>query len=83
MTPCMGESTTSLRLPYLHNESLQKTLEKNEDKFLEFATQQSLHLNSNTRVSTYAHNAQETLTLPTKCYEVDFNGEFATITLLK
>lgn len=83
MTPCTGNHQKSLTLPRDSNDSLKSTLTAHEEEFLDFLTQQPLHLKSNQHVLQDKHNSTETLTSPTQCYAVDFNDDFVTLTHLK
>jgi hypothetical protein len=83
MIPCKGHSTSTVRLQRTSSESLKTTIQNNEEEFLHFAMQQSMHLKSNTLISSHFQDSQDTLTLPVQCYAVEFNEDFATITLLQ
>jgi len=83
MTPCLGNRYKSITLARDNNNTLKTTLDKNEEEFLDFLTQQPLHLKSNQHVLQDKHNSIETLTSPTQCYAVDFNDDFVTLTHLK
>lgn len=83
MTPCIGNHQKSLTLTRASNDTLKTTLDKNEEEFLDFLTQQTLHLQSNQNIYTQKHTSIDTLTAPTQCYAVDFNDDFVTITHLK
>ncbi|MDQ1297934.1 MAG: hypothetical protein QG558_472 [Campylobacterota bacterium] len=83
MTPCLGEKKETLILPRKPSQTLQALLNSNEDEFIEFATQQTIKLQSRQNISNRAHNATDSITLPTRCYAVDFNDDSVTISLLK
>ena len=83
MTPCLGMGKNILTLPRQSNELLEVTLKNNEEEFFTFATHQTLHLQSHQDIGIQSHNSTETLTLPTRCYAVEFNDDTATITLLE
>jgi hypothetical protein len=83
MTPCKGIKIDTFTLPRQPNEVLEMTLQRNEEKFLTFAAQQSLHLQSHQTINEARQRSTETLTLPTQCYAVEFNDDFVTISLLK
>lgn len=83
MTRCLGEKKESLYLPRLSNQTLQSLLNSNEDEFLEFASQQSINLQSRQNISNHGQNSTDSMTLPTRCYVVDFNDDSVTISLLK
>lgn len=83
MVPCKGNSASFIRLQRTSDESLKTTIQNHEEEFLRFAMQQPLQLKSNSLISPYFQNSHDTLTLPVKCYAVEFNEDFATITLLQ
>lgn len=83
MTPCLGEKKESLSLARSPSQTLQSLLNMHEDEFIEFATQQSINLQSRQTFSTHAQTSTDTITLPTRCYVVDFNDDLVTISLLK
>jgi hypothetical protein len=83
MTPCIGTRQKSLTLARNSNDTLKFTLDKNEEVFFDFVTQQTLHLKSNQNIHIQNHVSIDTLTVPTQCYAVDFNEDFVTLTLLK
>jgi hypothetical protein len=83
MTPCFGEKKESLSLTRNPSQTLQSLLNFHEDEFIEFATQESINLRSHQDISNNAHTSTETMTLPTRCYIVDFNDDSVTISLLK
>jgi len=83
MTPCLGKKQESLSLSRQSTQTLQALLNSHEDEFIEFATQQTLWLQSRQNVSNHGHNSRDSITLPTRCYVVDFNDDLVTISLLK
>lgn len=83
MTPCIGNHHKSLTLPRDSNDTLKLTLDKHEEEFFDFVTQQPLHLKSNQNIQVQKHTSIDTLTVPTQCYAVDFNDDFVTLTHLK
>ncbi|MDD2828663.1 MAG: hypothetical protein PHW18_03710 [Sulfuricurvum sp.] len=83
MVPCKGNLTSFVRLQRTSDESLKTTIQNHEEEFLSFAMQQPIQLKSNSLISPLFQNSHDTLTLPAQCYAVDFNEDFATITLLQ
>ncbi|MDP3300672.1 MAG: hypothetical protein Q8S36_01760 [Sulfuricurvum sp.] len=83
MTPCLGEKKETLSLTRNHSQTLKSLLNFHEDEFIEFATQQSVNLRSRQDISNHTQTSTETMTLPTRCYVVDFNDDLVTISLLK
>ncbi len=84
MTPCLGKKQESLFLiRHSTTQTLQVLLNSHEDEFIEFVTQQTLSLQSRQNTSNYGHDSRDSVTLPTRCYSVDFNDDSVTISLLK
>lgn len=83
MTPCLGSKQESLFLPRQSSQKLQALLNTHEDEFIEFATQQTIKLQSHQNITNHEHTSSDSMTLPTQCYIVDFNDDSVTISLLK
>ena len=83
MTHCLGVKKETLFLSRQANQTLHSLLITHEDEFLEFAAQQSINLKSLQNVSNHAHNSTDSMTLPVRCYVVDFNDDSVTISLLQ
>lgn len=84
MQPCITfNNSPSLILKRIPNEKLESVLEREENSFLEFASSQELHVKSNDIVSSSNTQSLNSLTLPTRCYAVEFNNESVTITATK
>jgi hypothetical protein len=83
MRPCIGQKQENLFLPRQSNQTLESVLHSHEDEFLDFASQQPINLESRQNISNHAHNATDSITLPTRCYVIDFNDDSVTISLLK
>ena len=83
MTPCPGKKEKSLFLSRHSNQTLKSLLNEHEDEFVEFSTQQSINLESRQNISNHGQNSSDSMTLPTRCYVVDFNDDSVTISLLK
>lgn len=83
MTPCQGKRQPSLELERTPHESLQNLLIRHENTFLEYVSSQPLSLKSHQLYTSDTQVSKESLTVPTKCYAVEFNDEFVTISLLK
>lgn len=82
MTPCGPlDSSSVLVLAHTPNEKLENILKREETTFLEFAAYQELHVKGDDLVSSSRVQSLNSLTLPTKCYAVEFNNESVTITL--
>lgn len=83
MRPCSDEPVTTLSLQRQENETLDALLERERTLFLEFAASQEFKIKSNETLTPLNIKTLQTLTLPTKCYAVEFNDRSVTITLLK
>lgn len=83
MMPCPIHKAIPLILTRDNNESINTLLAREETAFLEYATAQALQLKSNETLVDTNIKSLQTLTLPTKCYAVEFNDRSVTITLLK
>lgn len=84
MQPC----SPTTEFPFLvlkrySGESLQSLLEREESAFVEFAATQELRVKSNETFSLKHSESQNSLTLPTRCYAVEFNNESVTIAATK
>lgn len=84
MRPCHSENFSSViilkRFPL---ESLESILKREQTAFLEFAASDELRVKSNDSVTSAQIQTLNSLTLPTKCYAVEFNDESVTITATK
>lgn len=84
MKPCGSLNYSSvLVLKHAPAETLENILKREETAFLEFAADQELHVKSDDLFSTTNAQSLNSLTLPTKCYAVEFNNESVTITATK
>lgn len=83
MTPCLGTKQESLSLPRQPSQTLPSLLNTHEDEFMEFATQQTIKVQSHQNISNQRQESSDSMTLPTRCYVVDFNDDSVTISLLK
>ena len=84
MQPCHPlNPSESITLQRLSNESLQTLLKRNPTPFLEFAASNEFHIKSNDSFKLQNTQTLNALTLPTRCYAVEFNDESVTITSTK
>jgi hypothetical protein len=83
MMPCAQHQSDSLTLTREYNEPLSAVLNHNKTLFLEYASAQEMRLKSNDTLLGTDIKTLQTLTLPTRCYAVEFNNRSVTITLLK
>ena len=81
MQPCPHTKNISLTLVKNHpNESLESLLKRQQIPFLEFAAAEELRIKSNDTHTSYRTQTLNTLTIPTRCYAVEFNDDSVTIT---
>ncbi|TDA69547.1 hypothetical protein E0765_00160 [Sulfuricurvum sp. IAE1] len=83
MRPCDGSLSRELVLLRRTQEPLKEVLEREKSTFVEYALSETGRIKSDTRSSQAQIRTQETLTLPTRCYAVEFNDESVTIALIK
>ena len=83
MQPCPQNHGSALSLQRHGNESLETVLNHDRTLFLEYAASQDFRLKSDETLASTQLKSIQTLTLPTQCYAVEFNGDLVTITLLK
>lgn len=81
MRPCTSlKNPPTLTLKRLPNESLEKLLSREPSEFLAFASDNEVRIKSNQASHSAALFTLDSLTYPTRCYAVEFNDEFVTIT---
>ena len=84
MQPCVSfQPSSAITLKRTSNESLQTLLQREQSLFLEFAASNELHIKSNDTFTLTNPQTLSSLTLPTRCYAVEFNDESVTITATK
>jgi len=84
MRPCLPENTASVIIfKCAPQESLESVLKREQTAFLEFAASDELRVKSNDFFASAQIQTLNSLTLPTKCYAVEFNDESVTITATK
>jgi hypothetical protein len=84
MQPCISHQNGPLIIfKRAFDETLESVLNREQTQFLEFASTGEFRVKSNdTFGSTHAHTLNS-LTLPSRCYAVEFNDESVTITATK
>jgi hypothetical protein len=81
MRPCSSPKTLTLTLVKQHSdESLESILKREQIPFLEFAAAQELRIKSNDTHTPHRIQTLNTLSIPTRCYAVEFNDDSVTIT---
>jgi len=84
MQPCSHfHPSSTITLERNTNENLQTLLQREQTSFLEFAATNELRIKSNDTFSMTHSQTLNSLTLPTRCYAVEFNDESVTITATK
>ncbi len=81
MQPCSKYTNFPLTLPRLYDEPLETLLTREQTRFIEYATEHEIRLKSNESFSSANIKSLQTLTLPTRCYAVEFNDHSVTISL--
>lgn len=81
MRPCSTTTLSSLTLLRTPDESLDSLLQREQTAFLEFAALHDVHIKNNETIYPLSSQSINTLTLPSRCYAVEFNDELVTITL--
>ena len=81
MQPCSKYTDFLLTLPRHSDETLETLLTREETSFIEYAAEHEIRLKSNESSSKANIQSIQTLTLPTRCYAVEFNDHFVTISL--
>ena len=84
MQPCLTYAHSSL-IVFKRNcdETLETLLKREQTRFLEFAATDELRVKSNDTFGTSHIQTLNSLTLPSRCYAVEFNDESVTITATK
>ncbi|HLD23290.1 MAG TPA: hypothetical protein VJA83_05055 [Sulfuricurvum sp.] len=84
MQPCLTYPHSSL-IVFKRNcdETLETLLKREQTRFLEFAATGELRIKSNDTFGTSHLQTLNSLTLPSRCYAVEFNDESVTITSTK
>ena len=84
MQPCtLFHPSSAITLERKTNENLQTLLQREQNLFLEFAATNELRIKSNDTFTLTNTQTLNSLTLPTRCYAVEFNDESVTITATK
>ncbi|MDO9056726.1 MAG: hypothetical protein Q7U69_09285 [Sulfuricurvum sp.] len=84
MQPCTFHTNSPLII-FKRNldETLESVLKREQTQFLEFAATGELRVKSNDTFSASQSQTLNSLTIPTRCYAVEFNDESVTITATK
>lgn len=83
MQPCNEYGNFILTLPRLSEQTLETVLNLERSTFIEYAAEHELRLKSNETITSSNVQSLQTLTLPTRCYAVEFNDHSVTISLSK
>lgn len=80
MRPCVSIQTPpTLTLKRISNEPLETLIKREQTAFLEFAALHEIHIKNNDQLYASSTHSINSLTLPTRCYAVEFNDEWVTI----
>ncbi len=83
MKKCMGRPYDTLLLESQKSEILKEILLANQDKFIEFLYKIGLSVKHYEETLNGKNDSSTILTLPSKCFKVDFNDNFVKIAPLK
>ncbi len=83
MQPCVGLTGHSILLPVEDDTSLYSTIMDNYDDFFRFIEKEGLHVRHHENVHNAVSRSQTLLSLPPRCFTVDFNEDFVKISALK
>jgi len=83
MRPCRGTPTRSITLSVNDDAKIVDILKNNFEEFFDFIAKESLHVRDFSKTSAAINTSTTTLTLPIRCFKVDFKGNLAKITAIK
>jgi len=84
MQPCFShQNAPTIVFHRNSDENLESVLKREQTRFLEFAASDELRVKSNDTVERAHLQTLNSLTLPSRCYAVEFNDESVTITATK
>ena len=83
MTPCSGLPDETLLLENDGEDSLRIILESHYDDFFAFAQRSGLHVTHLGSTVGHSNRSRTVVTLPPRCFTVDFNEDFVKISVLK
>jgi hypothetical protein len=83
MKPCKGEPHKSIELLSKDSTKFEDIVENNSEEFTEFIEKLGLHVKHFEKTVNAQNSSKTVLTLPTTCFKVDFNDNFARISALK
>ena len=83
MTPCSGTTAESIELERNPGQSFESVIRDHQNAFFQFAQKQALHVMHFGENRENRHRSRTVVTLPPRCFTVDFNEDFVKITALK
>lgn len=83
MSPCAGTAADTLELERASEQSLDSVIREHHDAFFGFAQRHALHVRHFGENRENRHHSRTVVTLPPRCFTVDFNEDFVKITALK
>ena len=83
MTKCQGSVQKTLLLESNGKKNLQNIVSLNHEKFISFINSIGLNISHKESTINLKNHSTTILTLPTTCFKVDFNDNFAKISSLK
>ena len=83
MQPCDGMPVAHLLLESEGSSELHKILQGNYEAFLPFIQKEGLHIRHHEETVNSISRSRSVLTMPPRCFTVDFNDDLVKITALK
>ena len=83
MQPCDGMPVAHLLLESEGSSELHKILQGNYEEFLPFIQKEGLHIRHHGKTVNSISRSRSVLTMPPRCFTVDFNDDLVKITALK
>ena len=83
MQKCEGSPSDSIILERRDATNLQLIINKHREEFIEYIERLGLHVEYHDKTQNYQTTSTTIVTLKTRCFKVDFNDNFVTISALK
>lgn len=83
MQQCQGKLHQGIMLSTDNSNDLKKIILANKEEFVQYLHRLGLHVTHRSLTTNLQQSSTTTLTLPTTCFKVDFNDNFATIAPIK
>jgi hypothetical protein len=83
MRPCSGTQQPPIYLEADNQKSLQHIIDNQYDLFFDYIGHQGLHVRHFSENRNQINRSRTVITLPPRCFTVDFNEDFVKISALK